>query len=160
MEVLEYNKKYEEQVKDLLVELQEYIVSIDTWGLNIITPKYRQKYFEKTMLELSSNEGKMFLAVDSGNVLGMICGHIIKYEDIDKIDYKCPKSGTVDELIVSSKCRAKGVGNALLKTMENHLKSVGCEYCHIDVFEPNVIGKNFYSKNQYTTRLRCLSKKI
>ena len=47
--IIEYDEKYKEEVKDLLVELQEYIVSIDHWHLNIITPDYRKKYFEKTI---------------------------------------------------------------------------------------------------------------
>ena len=29
MKIIEYNKKYDEDIKDLLVELEEYIVSID-----------------------------------------------------------------------------------------------------------------------------------
>lgn len=49
MEIVEYKAKYKEDVKNILVELQEYIVSIDNWNLNIITPDYRKKYFEKTI---------------------------------------------------------------------------------------------------------------
>ena len=45
MEILEYNKLYKEDVKDLLIELQEYIVSIDKYHLNIISPQYREVYF-------------------------------------------------------------------------------------------------------------------
>ena len=52
MEIIEYKEKYAERVKDILVELQEYIVSIDNWHLNIITPKFREKYFEKTLNSL------------------------------------------------------------------------------------------------------------
>lgn len=34
MEIIEYNKKYLEGVKDLLVELEEYILSIDKDNLD------------------------------------------------------------------------------------------------------------------------------
>ena len=37
VEIIAYEKKYEEEVKDLLVELQEYIVSIDKDHYNILT---------------------------------------------------------------------------------------------------------------------------
>ena len=36
MRIVELSLKYEEQVKNLLVELQEYIADIDDWKLNII----------------------------------------------------------------------------------------------------------------------------
>ena len=29
MQIIEYNSKYDEQVKDLLVELQNYLINID-----------------------------------------------------------------------------------------------------------------------------------
>ena len=37
MEIKEYNKKYDEDIKDLLVELEEYIVSIDEDHLDVVS---------------------------------------------------------------------------------------------------------------------------
>ena len=45
--IVEYNNQYEEEVKDLFVELQEYIASIDKQKYSIITEGYREKYFKK-----------------------------------------------------------------------------------------------------------------
>ena len=156
MKIIEYQEKYAESVKDILVELQEYIVSIDDWHLNIMTPEYREKYFEKTI----KNCSKIYLALDNNNLIGLICGYIVRYDEDDLCDYACPKTGHIEELIVSKNTRNAGVGKQLLNKMEEYFKSVGCEYCHIDVFEPNEIGKNFYFKNNYTTRMRSLSKKL
>ena len=156
MEIVEYKAKYKEDVKNILIELQEYIVSIDHWRLNIITPDYRKKYFEKTI----KNCSVIFLAIEEEKVIGLICGNLIKYDKYDLCDYTCPKTGHIEELIVSKNTRNKGVGQLLLNKMEYYFKSIGCEYCHIDVFEPNEIGKNFYLKNNYTTRMRSLSKKL
>lgn len=161
MKIIEYDKRYEEDVKNLLVELQEYIVAIDDWHLNIMTPEYREKYFEKTCKECLSGEGKIFLAIDEDDkTVGLICGNVVERDEYDRIDYVCPKTGNVAELIVSKSVRKGGVGGELLKTIENYFKSIGCEYCHIDVFEPNEMAKRFYEKHCYTTRLRGLSKKI
>ena len=156
MEIIEYSNKYADDVKDILVELQEYIVSIDDWHLNIITPEFREKYFEKTLKDCS----KILIAVEDEKVVGLICGYIVERDEYDKYDYTCPKTGHVEELIVSKKSRESGVGTKLLKVMEEYFKSIGCEYCHIDVFEPNEMGKNFYNKHNYTTRMRSLSKKL
>ena len=49
--IIEYDKKYDEPIKDLLVELQEYIQNIDLEGYNILTDEFRELYFLKTMNE-------------------------------------------------------------------------------------------------------------
>ena len=156
MKIVEYQEKYAEKVKDILVELQEYIVSIDDWNLNILTPKYREKYFEKTL----KNCSKIYIALENENLIGLICGYLVQYDQDDVYDYACPKTGHIEELIVSKNTRNSGVGKLLLNKMEEFFKFAGCEYCNIDVFEPNEIGKNFYFKNNYITRMRSLSKKL
>lgn len=160
MNIIEYTKKYEEVVKDLLVELQEYIAEIDDWHLNIMTPEYRETYFKKNIKPYLSKENKIFLAVDDGAVLGMIFGKIMEYDEEDKCCYACPKAAEIKELIVSKSARGKGVGKKLLEAMEEYFKGIGCEYCHIDVFEPNVGGLRFYEREGYITRMRTVSKKL
>ena len=43
MKILELEQKYYEQIKDLLVDLQKYIIEIDKYNLNIISQDYREK---------------------------------------------------------------------------------------------------------------------
>lgn len=43
MEIEELKEKPFEQIKDLLVELQEYIVEIDNFKLNMLSKEYREK---------------------------------------------------------------------------------------------------------------------
>lgn len=43
MKIIEYNNKYLEDVKDLLVELEEYILSIDKDNLDQLHKDYREK---------------------------------------------------------------------------------------------------------------------
>ena len=40
--IIEYNTKYDEQVKDLLVELQQYLSDIDKERYNIVGDDYRK----------------------------------------------------------------------------------------------------------------------
>ena len=61
--IIEYNEIYDEQIKDLLVELQEHIVDIDEEGYNILTNEYREEYLKKTMEEIKKYEGKMIMIV-------------------------------------------------------------------------------------------------
>ena len=43
MKIIEYEDRYLEDVKDLLVELEEYILSIDGDNLDQLHPEYRDK---------------------------------------------------------------------------------------------------------------------
>ncbi len=158
MRVIKYSEKYAEDVKDLLVQLQEYIAEIDDWELNIMTPEYREEYFKHT-LENCKN-GAILLARDGDKTVGMICGSMVIYNDFDHTCYACPPLGDIHELVIDKTCRHKGVGSLLLSKMEEYFKKQGCEYCNIGVFEPNTAAKNLYFKKGYITRVRTLAKKL
>ncbi|MBQ8131201.1 MAG: GNAT family N-acetyltransferase [Bacilli bacterium] len=160
MEIIEYDKKYEEDAKDLLVELEEYIVSIDQDELDQVGEEYREKMLGVDFKELEENEGKCFLAVEDGKAIGLIMGCLRAYEEADHLDYKCPKSGAITELIVTNKIRSSGVGKALMQKMEEYLKSLGCEYILIDLFAYNKNAENFYTKGGYHARMHTLIKKV
>ena len=160
MTIIEYEDKYLEDVKDLLVELEEYVISIDKDNLDHLHPDYRDKKAIIDLNEVKNNDGKCYTAVENNKVLGLIMGIIRKYDKDDYLDYKCPKEGEITELIVTSKTRSKGVGKALIKKMEEYFKSQGCEYILVDVFAYNDIGNNFYNKEGYHNRMYTSIKKI
>lgn len=159
MEIIDYSSKYDEAIKDLLVELQEYIAEIDREKYNILTDAYRENYFLKTMSEVKQYEGKLFLAVEEENVVGLIVG-LINNEEESTYDFKAPKRGRVTELVVSKKCRSNGIGKQLLDTMESYFKDVGCQGVLIDVFAYNESAQQFYYKKGYFNRNIELMKKI
>lgn len=64
MKIIEYEENYQEEVKELLEELQEYMISVDKEGYSTITKDYKEKYFEKIIKEVNTYQGKMFLAID------------------------------------------------------------------------------------------------
>lgn len=160
MKIIEYEEKYLEDVKDLLVELEEYILTIDEDKLDQLHPEYREKMALLDLQEVEDNNGKCFIAVENNKAIGLIMGTIIKYEDYDYLDYKCPKSGEITELIVTQKIRSTGVGQALMNKMEEYFKSVGCEYIFVDIFAYNKNGINFYNKQGYHPRMHVGVKKI
>ena len=160
MEIIEYNEKYLEDVKDLLVELEEYILSIDKDNLDQLHKDYREKMAILDLEEVKDNNGKCYLAIENNKAVGLIMGYIRKYDEYDYLDYKCPKSGEISELIVTNKIRSKGIGQILIKKLEEYFKCAGCEYIFVDVFAYNEIAKNFYSKNNYHSRMEIRVKKI
>ena len=160
MKIVEYEEKYLEDVKDLLVELEEYILSIDKDDLDQLHPEYREKMAVLDLEEVNDNDGKCYLAIEEDKVIGLIMGCIPQYDEYDYLDYKCPRRGEITELIVTDKVRSNGVGRKLMDKMEEYFKSVGCEYVLVDVFGYNEKGINFYNKNGYRTRMETMIKKI
>lgn len=160
MQIIEYDKKYEEDCKDLLVELEEYLVSIDEDELDQVGEEYREKMLEVDLKELEENEGKCFIAVEDDKAIGLVMGCLRSYEESDHLDYKCPRSGAITELIVTNKIRSKGVGKELMIKIEEYLKSLGCEYIFIDLFAYNKNAEIFYSKGGYHARMHALIKKV
>ena len=159
MKIIEYEEKYQEEVKDLLVELQEYISTLDKEKYNIITKEYRDEYFKKTIAEVNKYKGKIFLAIDNNKVLGIVVG-LINNDEIETYDFKAPKRGRITELIISTNYRKQGIGNKLLNKMENYFKEVGCKGVLLGVFSYNENAKSFYKKKGYIERTCELMKKM
>ena len=158
--IIEYESRYLESVRDLLTELEEYIVDIDKDNLDQVHPDYWEKMALVDLKELEENKGICYLALEDDKVVGLIMGCLISYSDDDKLDYKCPKSGDITELIVTSKTRSKGVGKMLMQRLEDYFLSLGCEYIHVDVFAYNLNGIKFYDKLGYHPRMHNFIKKI
>lgn len=158
--IIEYENKYLEDVKDLLVELEEYIVSIDKDNLDRVHEEYREKMAVLDLEEVKKNDGKCYIAVEEEKVVGVIMGCIFKYNEYDYLDYKCPKCGEVTELVVSKKVRSHGIGQQLMDKMESYFKEKECEYIKIDVFAYNENAIKFYEKKGYHTRMLIDIKKI
>ncbi len=149
--IIEYNEKYDEDIKNLLVELQKHIENIDKEKYNVLTTKYKEESFKESMKEVKKYNGKILLYEEKNQILGMIIG-LVNNEEIDSYDFKAPKRGRITELIISNKIRSKGIGTILLKEMEKHLKNIGCKAILIEVFAYNDKAINFYQKNNYHTR--------
>ena len=151
--IIEYEDKYLEDVRDLLVELEEYIVSIDEDNLDIVSAAYREKMALVDLEKIKNNNGKCYLYIDNKNVVGLIMGIIPKYDENDYLDYKCPKKGEVTELIIKKEYRNHNIGKILLNKMEEYFRKNNFEYSFIDVFAYNKSEINFYDKNGYHSRM-------
>ena len=160
MTIVEYEEKYLEDVKDLLVELEEYIITIDEDNLDQLDKDYRDKMAVIDLKEVYENEGICFLAIDSSKVVGLIMGCVFPYDEYDYLDYKCPRRGDITKLIVSKNGRSKGVGKELMDKMEEYFKSIGCEYIIVDVFAYNHNAESFYNKKGYHARMKTLIKNL
>ena len=150
--IIEYDSKYDEQIKDLLVQLQRYLADMDKEGYNIVGDGYRDKYFEKTLEEVKKCNGKILLYKDDEKIVGLIVG-IINNDETIRYDFKAPKRGRITELVVGKEYRGKGIGKELLLKMKEYLKSNGCEKIMIAVFGYNESAIRFYKENGFHIRM-------
>ncbi len=160
MVIIEYNEKYLDDVRDLLTELEEYILTIDKDNLDTIHPDYHEKMALVDLEEVNDNDGKCYLAIENNKAIGVVMGTIVKYDKYDYLDYKCPRSGEITELVVSKESRNQGVGKALMDKMEEYFKNMGCEYVYVDVFAYNENAINFYNRDNYHPRMYRDIKKL
>lgn len=160
MQIIEYNSKYDEQIKDLLVELQNYLIDIDDWHTQVMLPEYREGNFQMDLRKVNNQEGKIYLAIENELIIGLIMGVVEEKNEIDKLTNDCAKTGSVIELIVKNNIRGNGIGKILLDKIENYFKSINCKRVNIEVFGPNKKGLNFYEKNDYIIRDMIVSKRI
>ena len=72
--IVEYNSKYDEQIKDLLVELQNYLIDIDDWHTQVMKPEYREGNFQLDLKKVQNQNGKIYLSIENELVLGLIMG--------------------------------------------------------------------------------------
>ncbi len=150
--IIEYDSKYDEEIKDLLVQLQQYLADMDIEGYNIVGDGYRDKYFEKTLEEVKKCNGKILLYKDNEKIVGLIVG-IINNDDTIRYDFKAPKRGRITELVVDKDYRGKGIGKKLLLKMKEHLKTNRCEKIMIAVFGYNESAIKFYKENGFHIRM-------
>ena len=160
MDIIEYEDKYLEDIRDLLTELEEYIVSIDTDNLDVVHPEYHEKMALVDLEDVNKNNGKCYIAIENGKAIGLIMGTIPEYDKYDYLDYKCPKRGIITELIVTSKIRSKGVGKKLMDKMEDYFRKNNCEYVLVDVFAYNESAIKFYERKGYHPRMYTDIKKL
>ncbi len=160
MKIIEYEEKYLEDVRDLMVELEEYIVSIDKDNLDQVHSEYREKMALVSLKDVKEYNGKCYLAIEDNKVIGLIMGIIPPYSPNDYLDYKCPKRGEITELVVSKKIRSKGIGTTLISKLEDYFKSMDCKYVLVDVFAYNKNAINFYGNKGYHPRMYTDIKKL
>ena len=157
--IIDYDKKYDEDIKNLLEELQIYIASIDEEGYNVVTKDFKEKYFNKTMEEVNKYEGKIKLYKENDEIKGLIIG-LINNEEESTYESDYPKRGRITELIVSSNSRSQKIGSKLLIAMEEYLKGVGCKDILLGVIAYNEKAYKFYKKHGYHPRMIDMTKTL
>lgn len=69
IEIIEYEDKYESQLKNLFIQLQKYYVDLDDDKIRVLSDQYIEEYFDFVRYTvLNSHDGKMLISVKNGKV--------------------------------------------------------------------------------------------
>lgn len=157
--IIQYNKRYEEDVKNLLVELQSHLVDLDKEEYLIVTKNSGEIYLEHLLFDVNKYKGKIFLYKEKEQIVGLVCG-VVNNEEEATFETIVPKRGRITELVVSKKHRGKGIGKKLLNKMEEYLLGLGCKDVLLSVYAYNETAVEFYEKNGYHARMLTMTKKV
>ena len=160
MKIIEYEQKYESEVKDLLIELQEYLASLDKRGVIVLKENYCDGYFAFVAEECAKHEGNIFIAIANGHAIGMIVCKIFQGGGEDEFATLCSKIGFISDLVVTEDKRGHGIGKQLVKRAEKYFYENGCEYTQLEVFAPNKKAFELYKKLDFGMNCYYLSKNV
>ena len=90
--IIEYDSKYDKDIINLFIELQEHIADLDREGYNILTANYGHLYLKKTLEEVKKYNGKILLYKIDQDILGLVVG-LINNDAEDSYDFKAPRRG-------------------------------------------------------------------
>ena len=159
MKIIEYSDEYAEHVKDLLVELQKHLASLDERGVIVLKDNYREDYFRYVLEEIKRNSGTILLAICDTVVVGCVVCKIFQGGGEEDITTSCPKIGSISDLVITKTMRGQGIGKQLLTAAEDYFVSEGCEYTQLVVFAPNSKAFELYYKFGYNVNSMYMSKR-
>ena len=159
MKIIEYEPIFEKDVKNLLVELQQYLSSLDKRGVVVLKDNYRDGYFDYVVSECREHSGKIFLAIRGLHVVGMVVCKIFQGGGEYELTTSCPKIGFISDLVVTEQSRGQGIGKKLLRRAEEYFCEQKCQYTQLEVFEPNKKAFDLYKKLGFTINCLYMSKK-
>lgn len=160
IQIIEYIPQYHMACESLLVELEEYLISIDEDRLDTLGDGYKEKMLDYELNQVAQKNRKCYIAVFNNSIIGLIMGIQREYLIEDSWDYTCPKAGIITELVIAEAYRYNGIGNALMSQMETYFASIGCTHIFVDVFAYNIPAFNFYKAKGFHPRMITAIKKI
>lgn len=158
-EIIDFDPAYTEAAKDLLVELQSYIASLDGRGVIVLKDNFRDGYFDFGSAEVEKQNGRIFLAIKCGRAVGIVICKIFQGGGEEEFTSTCPKVGFISDLAVTERERRQGIGRALLSRAEQFFSERGCEYTQLEVFAPNRAALSLYESCGFFPLCHYLSKK-
>lgn len=160
MTVRSYLTEDRNQLLGLMQEFMDYLESLDPMKRTVFSPQAGKYLVGKMLTDTATNQGHVFVAEESGKIVGFIGGYVSKQSEDELMESKKVTPGTICEFYITTEFRYLGIGSQLIQQMEQYLKSQGCTMIRFEVFAPNTQARDFYRKKGYQDRSIIISKDL
>lgn len=160
IEIREYKSFDRGSLLRAMEKLHDYMIELDPIKRLRKTPGYVEHEVNKLLDTVAKQEGKIYIADDSGKFCGFIAGFTMQQTEEDLLEVIPSKLGVMSDLYLEEEYRNKQIGGQLMQKIEEHLKSMGCDAIWIDIFAYNTGAHRFYKKHGYIDREVGLMKKL
>ena len=146
MDYREYRSEDYSSLKRLLNELQDFFVRVDDEYCGFDENAARN-YLDKVISDVEKMDGKIFLALKDGEVVGFIQGVIIEKNDLQ---YHPCREGWIGLLFVKEKFRGNSIGKSLTNKMRDYFRAKRCDCIKLFCSNQNTNAINFYYEYGFT----------
>ncbi len=158
--IREYKDSDRDALVKCMVELQEYVMSVDPRMLVQCKPEFGELYTVWLLNLLKENSGIVYFAEVNGKIIGCAAGIMPAHEPQETAGGGPIKYGRVQEMYVDANYRGAGVGKVLMEKTEEYFRKSGCDTVYVEVFAPNKSAHEFYKICGYADRDINLMKKL
>ncbi|MBQ3946404.1 MAG: GNAT family N-acetyltransferase [Alphaproteobacteria bacterium] len=146
MECREYCSEDYSSLKEMLNGLQDFFVEMDDEYRRFDKNDLRE-YLGKIISDIEKMDGKIFLVLKDGRIVGFIQGVIIEKNDLQ---YRPCREGWIGLLFVEEKSRGGNVGKNLTNKMRDYFRAKGCDCVKLFCSNRNTNAINFYQEYGFT----------
>jgi ribosomal protein S18 acetylase RimI-like enzyme len=149
MQIRHYAQTDEPSFVALFQEFEEALAPFkptDRWrvqpGLGAVTARAAHD-------EVARKEGAIFVAEESGELVGFVVGVIDRPTESSSLAGLPTSFGWINNLYVRDDERGRGIGRALMATIEGHFRARGCDIARLRVHAANVRAARVYEELGY-----------
>lgn len=143
--ICEYSDDDRQVLDQMVFELQDYFSKVDNAGENrsFDSVEEAHSYMNTIFDDVRKMSGKVFMAIENGEIIGFIQGVIIDKNDCQ---HKKRKDGWVGLLFVKEEYRNKKVGRELFNELREYFKKSGCNTMRLLTLVDNKNAIDFYKR--------------
>lgn len=142
--IREYTKEDVAQIKECLIELQDFEKIIDPHRLEGI--HIAEDYLQHLLRLCGYGKGKIFVAEKNGEIIGMIA---IFIEEDKKHFRKSKRFAHISDLMILQRFQDKGIAKDLIKQAEDYAKSQNITTIHVPMLARDHNYLNTYLHNGF-----------
>lgn len=143
--------------------LQSFILGSNTYEAQFESDRrldaaVGEEFLPELVERATTKQGRIFVAEDGNALLGWAVCYVEQEETYVKPEER--PYGLVAELFVVEAARGRHVGRSLLKSCEDHFRTLGLKFVHIGALSPNTRAVNAYCAAGYASHAVNLRKLI